>query len=496
MSIAGLRCSTAKSTMSRDRADKPQARDKVKDLLVNKLMKKFGRMPNASTVIPARVTRFMQQNRLTDANLKKLEKEILQALTAKPSVQQAPPAPKPEVRPSSKDSRKSDAVIIKSMRKEENPDIEKQIELEQLEEREQIPYNDDKDWDAILKFNKELYQEELKQEEEKKMQQKRFIRSELDKQLDEKRRIGSKAAEEHHCYQNLESAHLKTLEQKEKDKEEQMKMRKQAEKDRLDRQFKDELMRKRMTDLENKQYEHTLVERNRRELEEERLAQAQKKEMERTYHKKMMEENEMNKRKQLDSENELREQEKKDLVEYTKVLDQQESDRLEEIRSRERKTQELMNRMADTVIKELDKKRDEDEQKVVRYQQEKELRDRMDDDERLRRIKENQKEMRLYLDKQTEEKKKRSLLDKDESKRQAEVWKQEQKVQTEEERTIQQKVLAANKEHAEYLKRQMSDGKKKGKGIMNREEYLMNRKVIEEIETHSKVATPLTHQAQ
>lgn len=478
-------------------AEKPQARDKVRDLLINKLMLKFGKMPNASSVVPARVTRFMQQSRLTEANLRKLEKEILDALTApppKPAPQASAHHPPAEAapRPSSKASHKSESVVIKSMKKEE-ADLERDGFNFEEDER-QIPYNDDKDWDAINKFNNELYLEELRQEEAKKIQQKRYIKNELDKQLVEKKVIGARVAGETQAYQTIESMHLKTLEEKEKEKEMQQKTVKQMEKARLDKQYRDELTRKKIAEMENKHYEQMLVDKNKRELDEERQGQIKRKEMERTYLKKMMEENEMNKRKQLEIEGHVREQDKKDLVEYTKVLDQQEADRLNEIRNREKKTQELMNRMADTVIKDLDRKRDEDEQKVLRYQQEKEMRDRMDDDERLKRIKDNQKEMREYLDKQTEEKKKRDMLDKEESKKQADVWKQELKLQAEEERTVKQKMLSSNKEHAEYLKKQMCDPKKGKKGVMNREEYLMNRQIIEDIENRSKVQTPISHQ--
>eukprot|EP00826_Nyctotherus_ovalis_P036893 TRINITY_DN3314_c0_g2_i6.p1 TRINITY_DN3314_c0_g2~~TRINITY_DN3314_c0_g2_i6.p1 ORF type:complete len:138 (+),score=33.14 TRINITY_DN3314_c0_g2_i6:191-604(+) len=67
------------------KAGKPQqARDNVRDMLINKMMGKYGKYPNAADVICSRVTRFMSQSRVTEANLKKLEKEILDELTAKP----------------------------------------------------------------------------------------------------------------------------------------------------------------------------------------------------------------------------------------------------------------------------------------------------------------------------------------------------------------------------------------------------------------------------
>jgi hypothetical protein len=193
----------------------------------------------------------VSQSRLTEANLLKLDKEILEALKGgkeKP----AEVAPKPEkvARPqtsSSKASHKQEddkkrpiESLVKSIRKEP---LDDNLELEDnLDDRSQkIDYNEDKDWDAILKFNNDLYQEELRQEEDKKYHQKKFIKSELDKQAIEKRELTSKEREEVEAYQSLQKTHLRFLEQKEKDKEEQMRLSKKAEKERLDKQMKEEM---------------------------------------------------------------------------------------------------------------------------------------------------------------------------------------------------------------------------------------------------------------
>ena len=54
---------------------------------------------------------------------------------------------------------------------------------------------------------------------------------------------------------------------------------------------------------------------------------------------------------------------------------------------------------------------------------------------------------------------------------------------TEEEKKIQEKIKAVNKQYAEYLKSQMGSGKKKGgKDIMTKEEYLLNKGLLQTIE--------------
>ena len=49
-----------------------------------------------------------------------------------------------------------------------------------------------------------------------------------------------------------------------------------------------------------------------------------------------------------------------------------------------------MNRMAGTVIKQMDERQKEEDMKIQRYEMEKEMRDRMEDERRMRAIKDQQ----------------------------------------------------------------------------------------------------------
>jgi hypothetical protein len=59
------------------------------------------------------------------------------------------------------------------------------------------------------------------------------------------------------------------------------------------------------------------------------------------------------------------------------MLEKQEQDRINEFKARENRAQEFMNRMADTVIKSMDDKAKTEEEKIKRYEMEKEMRERM-----------------------------------------------------------------------------------------------------------------------
>ncbi len=58
-----------------------------------------------------------------------------------------------------------------------------------------------------------------------------------------------------------------------------------------------------------------------------------------------------------------------------------------------------MNRMADTVIQKMDEKQRTEDDKIRRYEMEREMRERMEDERRMLRTKEEQAAMRRFLDK-------------------------------------------------------------------------------------------------
>lgn len=56
-----------------------------------------------------------------------------------------------------------------------------------------------------------------------------------------------------------------------------------------------------------------------------------------------------------------------------------------------------MNKMADTVIKNMDNKQKEEDDKIRRYEMEKEMRERMEDEKKFMKVKSEQQRMRDFL---------------------------------------------------------------------------------------------------
>lgn len=174
--------------------------------------------------------------------------------------------------------------------------------------------------------------------------------------------------------------------------------------------------------------------------------------------------------------------------EYTRMLDKQEQDRLNEFKAREQRAQEFMNKMADTVIRKMDDKAKQEEDKIRRYEMEKELRERMEDERRFVKVKTEQEKMRDFLGKQMEDKKRREMMEKNLNDEQAQMWRIDQKNYHEEESRLGAKINSINKENAEFLKRQMDDKQAKERKKMNKQEFLLNKPLLKEINDKKKTS--------
>ena len=69
------------------------------------------------------------------------------------------------------------------------------------------------------------------------------------------------------------------------------------------------------------------------------------------------------------------------------MLEKQEGDRQLEMKERERRAQEFMNKMADNVLQKMDKKQKFEDDMLLRYENEREMRQRQIEERRLMRQK-------------------------------------------------------------------------------------------------------------
>ena len=213
----------------------------------------------------------------------------------------------------------------------------------------------------------------------------------------------------------------------------------------------------------------------------------EKRRQEKEYLQKMLTENERQKGIAAKEKEKERLEDVKAQQEYSRMLEKQEQDRINEFKARENRAQEFMNRMADTVIKDMDDRQKDEEDKIRRYEMEKEMRERMEDERKYNKVKTEQQRMRNFLGKQMEEKKHRENLEKALNDEQATMWKQDHRNYTEEERRLMEKINKINKENANFLKQQMDNKTGKDKAKMNKQEFLLNKPLLKEINEKKRV---------
>ena len=79
------------------------------------------------------------------------------------------------------------------------------------------------------------------------------------------------------------------------------------------------------------------------------------------------------------------------------MLEKEENDRINEFKRREERAQNNMARMADKVLENQTKRLKDEEERLRKFEQDQELRHRMNDERRYKKQKDDQANMRNYL---------------------------------------------------------------------------------------------------
>lgn len=137
--------------------------------------------------------------------------------------------------------------------------------------------------------------------------------------------------------------------------------------------------------------------------------------------------------------------------------------------------------MADSVIKNMDSRAREEEEKIKRYELEKELRERMADEKKMNKVKSEQQRMRDYLARQMEDKRNREQDEKSLNNEQAVMWSHDLKNYSEEEKRLHDKINKINRDNQEFLFKQMEEKQIKIGKKMNKQEFLLNKPLLKEI---------------
>lgn len=517
MSVSG------KSKMSETRKEKLlniQKKEQLKGLLINKFKLKYG--DKAEKLITAEVDKFLKNDRLTESNLVKLDDKIGKAndktnkaedILSEHKYQKSDAGKSNKSRPHTTgvgaargaDRKNDDAASVKSYassRMSGATNLSKKskgserpatgaplaaardadlLSVHSKTKSAASNLNEEDEWQAIQNFNIMLHYEEQKQTALREQERKRLIKEELDRQVREKNKRKQREHLEDKEYENLQKKHLDLLDEKEKDRLRETHQKVLNEKKSRDQQLQEEKLRKRLAEKQEFEQEREVVKRLQDEMDEERKLVMDRRKQERDYLQKMLVENENQKKVQLREQERERVEDIKAQDAYNKMLEQQEKDRAKEIADREKRAQEFMGRMADTVIKNMDLKQKEEEDKIRQYEQDKETADRRYDERAQRKLADEKQRMREFLAKQVEDKKRREKIEKELNDEQAHMWQRDRENYEAEENRLNTKIKSINKQNADFLQMQMKEKEDARSKRMNINEYLMNKQLLKEI---------------
>ena len=513
-----------------------QKRKRLKELLINKFMDKYG-LKQPDQTLENEVTKFIQTEKLTDRdlqrldaklrgifnarkkqlqiksnlthtfleknkklNLNKSQPDLLPNIQAQNTIQQNQPnnnltdltntinqnPPPKKLRPSA-----SVEVIPRQKKIYRNPEEElAELEAEFAEEEKKkkfkrnfirIDFSDVGDeWQALAKYNKKMYEQQLKEEKEKDAEVKKRTKEDLDNQIKQKIRIKYEEQLREKEGDKLFQEHLKKIDQIEKEKQEALKQQIMREKKNRDAQIRDEYVRKRIDQLKQRKFENALIKNIQEEIEKEKQAAIQKKIKENEALKRVIRENEINKEKQKELLQKEKEEDIRAYEEMEKNEMKQDMERKRYFDNIRRFANKYDEDEVNKLLNKMKQEQKEEDEKV--YQLMLENNQRAEEQEHRAKMKRNQEKQAIkkFLDMQVEEKRKEAELQKAINDEQARIWNADCQKYNEDEKRIDKIIRDMNKRNLDNIMEQIRIRKEQKKAqAMSRVEYAMNRDALE-----------------
>ena len=366
-------------------------------------------------------------------------------------------------------------------------ELEKELTEEQLEENKNKKYKridftyQGDEWSAIVNYNKNMYQRQLKEEKMKDLEMKKRTKQCLDIQIKEKlkNKLNDKLKEKE--FDEKINLYTKQLDQIQQDK--LKKISEQINRLKIDRDniLKNETLKKKIEKLKEKKFEKNLVKIYKAQLEQQKQDILEKKKQgkeELLKAKKAMEE----KQKKLKEEKAKEIEEEKKLNKLLYLMDQRKEN---ERNYYYKKIKSLSNKYllpnSEKILKKIIQEGKIEEETIQHYYEEKNLKE-FEKEIKAKKKRQNDKiEIKKFLDMQIEQKKKEEKFLKLLDQEQARIWKLDLIKRNEEMKTEREHIKNMNRKNFEGLLKQIEEKKrsKSKKNIMTESEYAMNRDLLE-----------------
>ena len=512
----------------RERLLNLQKRQKLKDLLITKFMQKY-KIKNFEKALEDEITKFLQGEKLNDQDLKRLDikirgllkekatkdrlkEKLTQSLQNKndilPKIESkniddntlAPriTSPKPKIlttepivntlqKKSLSTSTYSPINTYGSKRRYKNPEeelAELEAEFAKDEQANKRSYKrldfsgEGNEWSAIAKYNRKIYEDQIKSEKLKDEELKRRNKADLDLQIKQRLKQEYENELKEKEYDKIMEAHQKELDEMEKKKQEALKKQLMKEKESRDEQIRQNYILKRIETLKEKKFEKSLLKSIKEGMEKEKLDAIEKKKKENEALVKAIKENDLKLKMKKEIEKKQKEEDVKMGEERIKMDMKEEVRRqayYDMIRSYGNKSTNKSNELLDK----LKKEQEEEDKRIHHYYEEKNrLAIEKEKKEELKKFRQKF-ELKKYLDMQIAERKKEEEFFKSLDYEQARIWEIDCKKYNDDEKAIGKRIKEMNKRNMNTLMEQINKKKNKNKDEMNETEYAMNRQLLE-----------------
>lgn len=514
-----------------------QKHSKLKELLIKKFIKKYN-PKEGDYIINNEITKFIKKGKFSDADLIELDKKIEKSILLnkkieincantldKSSSMKKIEVPRNDSSISLFPNNDNSQIINKSnltmnkLRERDIPilkynpslSVGKKIKLNKLYKNQEeelaeleaelsresfvkhplkkFNFNGFKDeWSAIQEYNKREYHRQIIEEKKKDLEMKQRTKENLDEQikLKLKRKLEEKLREEE--TNKIFYEHIKNLEKLEIERQEKLNQQREREKMSREAQMKDEFIRKRLTELKQKKYELSLLNKIKEDIEKDKAKYIQKKIQEKEKYKRIEYENIITRDKKRELLRQEKELDKLLNIEAEKMeskIDLERQRYLDYLKCPKGYVDEKYNSVLLNKMKNYQK---EEENKMFNIILENKKKEKEDFIREKLRKKEESLKMKQFLDRQILEKKKDLEILKCLDIEQSRIWKIDEQKYIEEQKRIEKLIHDKNIKNSEMVKEQIKDKmeKQKLKGHMSMNEIALNRDILEKVENELK----------
>jgi hypothetical protein len=492
-----------------------QKREHLRTILMTKFRNKYGHYnnPMQETILKDAISVYLQQEKLTEKNLRNLDRELLKKLKVKkpPHTTPQPPAPyhqtdtqapqlpgaytpkayKPNSPPPFRDRSQPPASTTYQIpspspnayfAKGNSFSMQNDMGLHAKSPSSNLTHSIGEDyWAKIIEYNKISDEAEKKQRFLKIREEKMRLKNELQKQMLDKRLRAEKERENTRVHENLMRDQMKREEEEDQKKRVNNHIKVMHQRQLRDDQREQMCSRKKREQLETQKKEQAFLEKTKTELEQEKVENLKKKEKAYQIMQKMIKENMAHKETQISKKKEEKEQDRKAQLAYAKYLEEQELKRMKVLKDKEERMQKILGQ-ADSIFTNQKKKMADEDSKIMETLLKKEKEGLDQEFIKKQRQKKQELETKRYLDLQVKEKIQKDEVDKRVSDKIGKEYKRQFDEFAKEEIEKKKHSFNRNKYHSNELVRQIDEKKSLSRLGMNNKEFLMNKKLLTDAE--------------